>query len=77
MSDEQWRSTDTLPEIGERVLVFIPGSRRPVQEASRLIEHEGATRFYWSTPDGAAGRGYTILPEAVTMWRPMPEPPTD
>jgi hypothetical protein len=68
-----WRDTDTLPEIGESVLVFCPGNRRPVQEAMRLIEHEGATSFYW----GPGDRGYMILPEGVKMWRPMPTPPND
>lgn len=71
----RWRSVETLPEIAERVLVYAPNSRRPVQEAERLIEYEGAARWYWSTPHGASGRGYVILAEAVTKWMPLPDPP--
>ena len=68
-----WRQcSDGLPEIGERVLVAVPSGARPVQEACRLHRYEEDTNWWWETPNGAAGRGYVILPESVSAWRPLP-----
>jgi hypothetical protein len=68
-----WRQcSDGLPEIGERVLIAVPGSNRPVQEACRLHGYDKDTNWWWETPNGAAGRGYVILPVSVSVWRPLP-----
>jgi hypothetical protein len=73
-----WRGlADTLPVIGDRVLVHIPGSNRPVQEACRLIAYEGSTNWWWETPNGALGRGYMIRADVVTKWRPLPNAPAE
>lgn len=70
-----WRPIETAPKDSTSVLIYGPKLRQPVQEAWWAIAYEGAIDGYWSTPTGPAGRGYTILPSAVTHWRPLPEPP--
>ncbi|WP_428418183.1 DUF551 domain-containing protein [Methylibium sp.] len=70
-----WRPIETAPKDSTSVLIYGPKLRQPAQEAWWAIAYEGAIDGYWSTPAGPTGRGYTILPSAVTHWQPLPEPP--
>jgi hypothetical protein len=73
-----WQPIATAPRDGTRVLIYMPeASRQKVMEAYWAKPWEGAPeeQCWWSTPHGPAGRGYTILPKAVTHWQPMPAPP--
>lgn len=74
----EWMPIETAPKDGTRVLIYMPeSSSRKVQEAYWAQPFEGAEddQCWWSTPYGPAGRGYTILPKAVTHWMPLPPPP--
>jgi hypothetical protein len=70
--------TEALPQIGTEVIVFIPEKiemgRNPVTALVRLIRYEGATGYYW---DNNYGTGNTHVQDAVTMWQPMPDAPTE
>lgn len=75
----QWQPIETAPRDGSRILIHMPeASRLKVQEAYWVTPWEDARdeQCYWSTPHGPAGRGYTILPVAVTHWMPLPDAPT-
>lgn len=67
---------DSLPAIGREVLVYVPSKiemgRNPVTALIRLIRHEAASDFYW---DNNYGGSNIHLPESVTYWMPLPEPP--
>lgn len=69
-----WQPIETAPKDGTRVLI---SSRGVVQEAYWAMAWEDAPdeKCWWSTPHGPAGRGFTILPKAVTHWMPLPAPP--
>ena len=71
-----WKTMETAPKDGTRILVHLPNSRRIVQEVSWAYDYEGAPG-HWSTPFGPCGRGYTILPEAPKHWMPLPPPPVE
>lgn len=72
-ADNWIRVEERLPEIGEEVIVYCPGSeRKPVTALSRLIRYEGATNFYW---DNYYGGSFTHIQEAVTHWQPLPNAP--
>lgn len=71
----QWLPIETAPKDSTSILIYTPNSRRVVREAWWAIPYEGSPDGYWSTPIGPTGRGYTILPEAVTHWMPLPDPP--
>lgn len=71
----EWQPIETAPRDASRILIYCPRSNRAkVMEAWWALEYEGGPG-YWSTPPGPAGRGYIILPEAVTHWMPLPPPP--
>lgn len=75
----EWKPIESAPKDGTRVLIYMPeASRQKVQEAYWAKPWEDALdeQCFWSTPHGPAGRGYTILPKAVTHWTPLPAPPT-
>lgn len=74
----EWQPIETAPRNGASVLIYMPeASRQKVREASWATPWDGAPddQCYWMTPIGPAGRGYTILPVAVTHWMPLPAPP--
>lgn len=70
-----WRPIADAPKDGSRMLIYLPNSRRKVQEVYWAIPYEGSTAGWWSTPHGPDGRGYTILPESPTHWQPLPPAP--
>ena len=73
-----WLPIATAPQDGTRVLIYMPeSSSRKVLEAYWAMPWEAAPedQCWWSTPHGPTGRGYTILPKAVTHWMPLPAPP--
>lgn len=73
-----WQPIATAPRDGSRVLICTPDSdRQKVLEAYWATPWEGAPNHqcWWSTPHGPAGRGYTILQQAVTHWMPLPAGP--
>jgi hypothetical protein len=73
-----WQPIATAPRDGSRVLIYTPeAERQKVQEAYWATPWEGAPdhQCWWSTPPGPAGRGYTILQQAVTHWMPLPVEP--
>lgn len=74
----EWQPIETAPRNGTSVLIYMPEAyRKKVQEAFWATPWDGAPddQCYWMTPIGPAGRGYTILPVAVTHWMPLPAPP--
>ena len=74
----EWQTIETAPRNGTSVLIYMPeAARKKVQEAFWAMPWEGAPddQCYWMTPIGPAGRGYMILPVAVTHWMPLPAPP--
>jgi len=73
-----WQPIETAPKDATSVLIYLPKGRRPVCEAFWATPWEDAPedQCFWMTPMGLAGRGYTILPKAVTHWMPLPPPPT-
>lgn len=76
----EWQPIETAPRDGTTILIYMPeASRLKVREACWATPWEGAPdeQCYWMTPHGPAGRGYTILPMAVTHWMPLPEPPSN
>jgi hypothetical protein len=73
-----WMPIETAPKDGSSVLIYRPeASRQKVMEAYWAMPYEDAPadQCWWSTPHGATGRGYTILPKAVTHWMPLPPAP--
>lgn len=75
-----WQPIETAPKDGSRVLIYMPeASMLKVREAFWATPWDGAPedQCYWITPFGPAGRGYTILPVAVTHWMPLPAPPSN
>lgn len=75
-----WQPIETAPRDGTSVLIYMPeASRKKVMEAYWGTRWEGAPKdqCWWTTPHGPAGRGYTILPKAVTHWMPLPAAPGD
>jgi len=75
-----WQPIETAPRDGTSVLIYMPeASRKKVMEAYWATPWEGAPedQCWWSTPHGPAGRGYTILPKAVTHWMRLPAAPGD
>jgi hypothetical protein len=74
---EAWQPIETAPKDGTPVLIYQPdSSRKKVMEAWWALEYEDGPG-YWQTPIGPAGRGYTILPKAVTHWQALPPPPVE
>ena len=73
-----WQPIETAPRDGTSVLIFLPESTRAkVREASWAVPWDGAPaeQCFWVTPTGPGGRGYMILPLAVTRWMPLPAGP--
>lgn len=71
-----WLPIESAPKDGTAILIFTPRhDRKQVCEAWWARDYEGAPG-YWMTPLGPSGRGYTILPSAVTHWMSLPDPPT-
>ena len=70
-----WRPIADAPKDGSTILIYSPNASRAVREVSWSIPYEGATDGWWATPHGPQGRGYTILPESPTHWKPLPPPP--
>lgn len=70
----QWVSVaDQLPEIGDVVNIVTTNRDNEIISTSavRLIPYEGCTTYYWR----AGTYWQTMLPERVTHWMPLPEPP--
>lgn len=72
---EAWQPMATAPKDHSFILVFLPGNPRPVQSVQWAQSYEEDTVGFWATPFGPAGRGYTVLIDAPTHWRPLPAPP--
>ena len=70
-----WRPIADAPKDGSTILIYSPNASRAVREVSWSIPYEGATDGWWATPHGPQGRGYTILPESPTHWKPLPPAP--
>jgi hypothetical protein len=73
-----WMPIETAPKDGTSVLIYKPNAlHKQVEEAYWVTPYEDCPedRCWWSTPIGIAGRGYTILPNSVTHWMPLPPPP--
>lgn len=73
-----WMPIETAPKDGTNVLLYMRESTRSkVREASWATPWDGAPddQCYWMTPIGPAGRGYIILPSAVSHWMHLPAAP--
>ena len=72
---DEWPDASTAPKDGTPILGYFPGNkRRPVREVSYARDYE-THEGYWTTPHGPSGRGYALLPESLTHWMPLPDPP--
>lgn len=73
-----WQPASELPSIPTddtwRILAVCPAAKRKVQELWRYQSHE-EDQWSWQTPPGVSGRGYLVLPEAISLWCKIPEPP--
>lgn len=71
---QKWISVeDSLPEIGEEVLVYCPykidKGKNPVTALARYVKHEGAIDYYWDNKYGGAN---THLSDGITHWMKLP-----
>lgn len=77
MSEMEWRSIETAPRDGTKILVYRPLAAKTQDEPICVKRSTPGDRGCWpaTIPEGCDGKNFTDGYCYATHWMPLPSPP--